>query len=333
MLVGAGLAVLVIGLMAVRVLLGEYTVTIADFFRILAGADIPGATYIVLQSKLPRAVGAALAGAAFGASGALFRRTLRNPLASPDLIGVSGGAAVGAVFAIAVLGLGGLGMAIGALIGALAVTALVLAFARAGTGAGSGAGGATSAMGSQKVIVAGIAIASLAGVLVAQMVLGLGTGDLQTVAVWTSGSLSAASWTRIGWLLAALVLLVPIGRAVHEALAPADLGADFAHGLGASPERIGFLALVIGALLAASATAVVGPLAFVALLSTPLARGLTGGRPSLPVAALVGAALVVLADFLAAEAIPGIRLPTGILTGAAGAPLMLWLLIRSSSKV
>ena len=102
------------------------------------------------------------------------------------------------VFAIAVLGRGGLGMAIGALIGGLAVTALVLAFARAGTGAGSGAGGATSAMGSQKVIVAGIAIAALAGVLVAQMVLGLGTGDLQTVAVWTSGSLSAASWTRIG---------------------------------------------------------------------------------------------------------------------------------------
>ena len=85
--------------------------------------------------------------------------------------------------------------------------------------------------------------------------------------------------------------------------------------------------------IASAATAAFGPLAFVALLSTPLARGITGGRPSLTASALVGAVIVVLADFLAAELIPGVRLPTGILTGAAGAPLMLGLLIRSRSRL
>lgn len=326
----AGLGILLMGLMAVRVLLGQYTVTIPDFVRILRGEVIPGATYIVMESKLPRAVGAALAGAAFGASGALFRRTLRNPLASPDLLGISIGASAGAVAALVVLGWAGYGMVLGAIVGGLGTAMLVLAISRAGAGS---TGGATSAMGSEKVIVAGIAISALAGVVVAQLTLLLDQWDLQTVAVWTSGSLSMATWQRVTWLLVALALLMPLGGAIHAALAPADLGSDFAHGLGAHPERTGTAALVVGSLLASVASAAFGPLAFVALLATPLARGITGGRPSWAASALVGAVVVVLADFLASELIPGVRLPTGILTGAAGAPLMLALLIRSRSRL
>lgn len=325
-----GLVLVLLGMMAVRVLLGQFTVTIADFVRILRGTTIPGASYIVLESKLPRAVGGALAGAAFGASGALFRRTLRNPLASPDLIGVSAGASVGAVGAIALLGARGAGMAVGALAGGLVAAAVILVFARS---AGRITGGAASALGTERVIVAGIAVGALAQVLVAQLVLSLDSWDLQTVAVWTSGSLSAASWSRIAWLLPAVAVLIPLGAAVHHALAPADLGADLAHGLGARPERWSLAALVVGALLASAATAAFGPLAFVALLSTPLARAVTGGVPSLPASAMVGAVVVVLADFLASELIPGVRLPTGILTGAAGAVLMLGLLIRSTSRL
>ncbi|MDO5663021.1 MAG: iron ABC transporter permease [Brachybacterium sp.] len=325
-----GLALALLGMVAVRVLLGQFTVTLPDVVRILGGEQIPGATYVVMESKLPRAVGAVAAGAAFGAAGALFRRTLRNPLASPDLIGVSGGAAAGAVTALAVFDASGLGMAAGALVGGLAASALVLAFARAGS---DGAGGATSAMGGEKVIVAGIAIAALAQVIVAQIVLGLDRWNLQTVAIWTSGSLNIATWERVSWITVALAVLGPVAAVLHQRLAPADLGADFAHGLGAEPERTGFWALVVGALLASIATAAFGPLAFVALLATPLARGLTGGRPSIIASALVGALIVVIADFLAAETIPGLRLPTGILTGAAGAPLMLWLLIRSRRGV
>lgn len=328
----AGLAAVLLGMMGVRVLLGQYTVTIPDLLRILGGEQIPGATYIVMESKLPRAVGAALAGAAFGASGALFRRTLRNPLASPDLLGISIGASAGAVAVLVVLGWAGPGMALGALVGGLGTALLILAISRSGAVSG-GEGGATSAMGGEKVIVAGIAIAALAGVVVAQLTLMLDRWDLQTVAVWTSGSLSMATWQRVSWILLALVVLMPIGGAIHAALAPADLGADFAHGLGARPGRTGMAALVVGSLLASAATAAFGPLAFVALLATPLARGLTGGVPSWAASSLVGAVVVVLADFLAAELIPGVKLPTGILTGAAGAPLMLWLLIRSRSRL
>lgn len=335
-LVLAGLGVLLVVALFVRVLLGDYTVTVPDFFTLLSGGTVesaPGATYIVMQGKLPRAVAAALAGAALGASGALFRRTLRNPLASPDILGVTQGAAAAAVLVLAVQGVRGAGMAVAALIGGLAVTALVLLVSlprRSAHGAGGPAGGGLAgALGGQRFIVAGIAVAALGHAVVASAMLLLSQHDLQTAAVWTAGSLNAVTWERIAYLAVAAAVLLPAGGALHAALAPADLGSDLAHGLGARPGATGLGALCVGALLAAAATAATGPLAFVALLSTPIARGLTGGRPSLPAAALTGALIVVIADFLAAEALGGIRLPTGVLTGAAGAPLMLWLLTRT----
>ncbi|MGD6979257.1 FecCD family ABC transporter permease [Citricoccus zhacaiensis] len=331
---------LVLG-MGVRVLLGGYTVTVPDFFAILGGETIPGASFIVLQEKLPRAVAGALAGAGFGAAGALFRRTLRNPLASPDILGVTQGAAVAAVGMLA-FGAGsgsGAGMAVAALVGGLAATAVVLGFSTAGRsggrlggGASAGSGGLAGALGGTTFIVAGIAVATLCQAVLSGAMLSLNQHDLQSAAIWTAGSLNAVTWERIVVLAVLLVVLLPAGGKLHARLAPADLGGELAHGLGSRPGRTGLGALTVGALLAAAATAATGPMAFVALLSTPVARGLTGGRPSLPVAALCGAVIVVVADFLAAEAFGGARLPTGVLTGAAGAPLMLWLLVRSGRR-
>lgn len=328
LVVSGGLAVLLVGVMAVRVLLGDYTVTIADFVRILRGTVIPGASYIVLEVKLPRAVAGALAGFALGASGALFRRTLRNPLASPDILGVTTGAAAAAVLVLTLLGWRGAPMAIAALVGALAATALILGFARVGRGGG----GAAGAIGGQRVIVAGIAIGALGQAVVSGALTLLSTFDLQTAMIWTAGSLNGVTWARIAWLAAALVVLVPLAAWLHRALAPADLGEDLAHGLGAPAGRAGLAALIVGALLAAAATAAVGPLAFVALLSTPIARSLAGGRASVGIAGLIGGVVVVLADFVGGELIFDTPLPAGVLTGAVGAPLMLWLLVSAARK-
>src|SRR5699024_8148715 len=139
---------LVLG-MGVRVLLGGYTVTVPDFFAILGGETIPGASLIVLPEKLPRAVAGALAGAGFGGAGALLRRSLRNLLASPDILGVTQGAAVAAVGMLA-LGAGsgsGAGMAVAALVGGLAATAVVLGFSTAGRSDGRLGGGASAGSG------------------------------------------------------------------------------------------------------------------------------------------------------------------------------------------
>lgn len=325
-LVVIGLAVLLLGLMAVRVLLGRYTVTIGDFFAILGGADIPAASFIVREEKLPRAVIGALAGLGLGAAGGMFRRSLRNPLASPDILGMTHGAAAFAVAALAFGQLRGVPMALAALVGGLVATAVVLWFSTGGRRDTRIRG-----IGGDRFIVAGIAVAALAQALVAGAMLSLSLHDLQTAAIWTAGSLNAASWDRIVVLGVALVVLLPVAGWIHWSMAPVDLGADLAHGLGASPGRLVLAALVTGAALAAVATAATGPLAFVALMSSPIALGLTRGRFSLPTTALVGACLVVLADFVAAELL-GVTLPTGVLTGAAGAPLMLWLLLTNSRR-
>lgn len=321
-----GLVLALAALVLLRLTWGMFQVTVPDLLRILGGQTIPGASYLVWEEKLPRAVAAVLTGAALGASGALYRRSLGNPLASPDVLGVTSGAAAGAVLwqALTAGGTGGgsdAARALAALVGGLAAAAAVLLVART--------------VGGDRFVVAGIAVAAGAQALVAGLMTTLAEHDLAAATLWVSGSLTGVTWERIGLLAAALAVGLPLSGALHGRLAPAEVGPDLAHALGSRPRIVLPAALALGAALAAAATAVVGPLAFVALLATPVARGLAGGRPSLPAAALTGAALVVLADLVAAEAVGlltgGTRLPTGVLTGAAGAPLMILLLTRASS--
>lgn len=313
------LALALLAALAVRVLLGRYTVTIPDFFAILAGERIPGASFIVLHEKLPRAVLGALAGIALGCSGALFRRVLRNPLASPDILGITYGAAAGAVAGTALWGLRGTAVSWAALTGALLAAALIAtASVRLRTGGIVG----------ERFLLAGIGVAALAQAVTAAMLTRLTLNSAQDAAVWTAGSLSAASWERITVLGACLLLAVPAAVAVHRALEPAELGPELAAGLGAHPGRSRALALGVGVLLAAAATAATGPLAFVALMSTPVATALTRGRTSILASALVGAVVVVVADSVGSDLLTGTQLPAGVVTGAVGAPVMLWLLVR-----
>ena len=121
----ACLALVCLALFAVRVLLGDFTITVPDFFRIVSGAQLPGASFILMEVKLPRAVLAVLAGAALGISGAAFQAGLRNPLASPDVIGVSAGASAAAVAVIVGLGWEGSAVSFAAVLGALGCAVLI----------------------------------------------------------------------------------------------------------------------------------------------------------------------------------------------------------------
>ena len=317
------LTAVLVAVMAVRILLGRYTVTIPDFLAILGGAQIPGATFVVMEDKLPRAVLGALAGFAFGASGALFRRVLGNPLASPDILGIAHGASAGAVAGMALWGLRGIAIVPAALVGSATALAIVLA---------ASAGRHTGIVG-QRFLLGGVAVAALGTAVVTQLIARLTLSDAQEAAVWTVGSLSGASDQRITWLVVTLILLVPVGAWLHSALRTVELGPELAVGLGSRPVPTRAAALGVGTMLAAAATAVAGPLAFVALLSTPIAAALGRGRPRLLTSALVGAVIVVSADIVASEALSTVDLPTGVVTGALGAPAMLWILLRSRKVV
>ena len=330
------LATVVVVLFAVSVLLGSYTVTIPDFFKILiahlaGGEKIPGASFIVMENKLPRAVIGTMIGVAFGLAGALFQTMLRNPLASPDVIGISYGASAAAVLAIVVFGASGAAVSGAALGGALVVAAIIYAISSSGTLRGSGRGDAAG----NRLILAGVGIAAALHAVVNFL---MTRADIRTAAdvlVWLNGSLNSASWDRAGVLALALAVLLPAVVVIAGPLRILELGPDAAAGLGI---RVGAtrLALVITAVaLAAVATAAAGPVSFVAFLAGPIARRFTG-KASLPASALVGALIVLAADYVAANVAPllldGTVLPVGVITGALGAPFLLWLLVTANRK-
>ena len=332
------LAAAVVVLFAVSILLGSYTVTIPDFVRILVahftgGDKIPGASFIVMENKLPRAVIGTMIGVAFGLSGGLFQTMLRNPLASPDVIGISYGASAAAVTAIVIFGATGPAVSGAALGGALGIAALIYAISR-GPSLGSGGGNRGKAAGN-RLILAGVGIAAALHAVVNFM---MTRADIRTAAdalVWLNGSLNSANWDRAGMLALALLVLVPAVIALAGPLRILELGDDAAAGLGI---RVGStrLAVVITAVgLAAVATAAAGPVSFVAFLAGPIARRFTR-KASLPASALVGALIVLAADYFAANLAPllldGTVLPVGVITGALGAPFLLWLLVTANRK-
>ncbi|MGO4384085.1 FecCD family ABC transporter permease [Specibacter sp. RAF43] len=310
------LTLLVAGLLAINVLLGSYTVTIPDFLHLLGGANIPGASFIVMENKLPQALLGLLAGAAFGVAGAIFQSMLRNPLASPDIIGISYGASATAVAAIVLFGAGGAGVSVAAMAGALAVAALItwLALGRGGTG----------------LILVGIGAAAFLQAAVTFLLSRADVNNARDVMVWLSGSLNSATWERVAILGVALLVLLPFTAFGARDLRGLALGDDTAAGLGFRVRRARLQLTVLGVLLAALPTAAAGPIAFVAFLSGPIAKRLNGGAASLTLAALVGAAIVLAGNFAAVNAIDGTNLPVGVVTGALGAPFLLWLLISSN---
>ena len=330
------LAAAVVLLFFASVLLGSYTVTIPDFFSIVSnhltgGPKIPGASFIVMEDKLPRTVIGTMIGTAFGLAGALFQTMLRNPLASPDVIGISSGASVAAVAAIVVFGASGGAVSGAALAGALAVAALIYGISRGGAARGAGRGNAAG----NRLVLAGVGTASALQAVISFL---LTRADIRTAAdvlVWLNGSLNSANWDRAGILFLALAVLVPAVVAIAGPLRILELGDDAAAGLGVRVHAARLALVVIAVALAAVATAAAGPVSFVAFLAGPIARRFTG-RSSLPASALVGALIVLAADYFAANLAPllldGTVLPVGVVTGALGAPFLLWLLVTANRR-
>lgn len=315
-LVLGGLVVALVAAFAVRVLLGDYTFTVPDFFRILFGEQIPVATFILMETKLPRAVLAVLVGVALGSAGSLFQMLLRNPLASPDIVGVSVGASAAGVFALLTLGLRDGAVSLFAVVGAVVVSAVVRWVA-----------GTT---GGYRLVLVGVGVAASMTSVVQYLLARSNTWDVQLALQWLVGSLNNVPWSTIGMLAVALGVLLPALAYLSRSLEALELGDEAAAGLGTGRHRTDVL-LLVGVLLTAVAVAAAGPVAFVAFMSGPIARALMGGRHSILGGALVGAVLMLLADYTAAYLIPDVVLPVGIVTGAVGGPFLLWLLARGAA--
>lgn len=302
---------------------GDYPVPFPDVLRSLVGLPSP-ADLIVLELRLPRVLTGIAAGAAFGLSGAIFQAVVRNPLASPDLIGVTAGAGVGAVAAITFAGVSAVWVPALALAGGVATAALVYVLAwRRGLQLtrlvviGVALGGTGFAAG---------ALNSVTSLLVAKAEI----TDAQQATVWLTGSLHGRDMDMAAGPLLALAIALPFLPVAARTLRSLSLGDDVAAGLGThlGRSRLGLLGL--GIALASTATAAVGAVNFIALGAPQIARRLTRTAVEpLLASALVGALVVTTADIVARRAFAPVELPVGVFTAAIGAPYLLWLLTRA----
>lgn len=319
-LVVGGLGVLAVTLFFVEVLLGSFTVTFPDLVRIVTGTDIPGASFIVMEDKLPRAVVGVMVGASFAVAGTVFQTMLRNPLASPDVIGVTSGASAGAVVGIVVFGAAGAAVSVWAFTGTIVVALGIAALARGGV------------KGSRLILV-GIAIGAVLQSVVSYLLVRADVYVASDAFAWLQGSLNDSTWPRARDLAVCLVVLLPALWLLARRLGVLALGDDPAQGLGVPVARSRLALLLVAVSLAAVATAASGPIAFAAFLPGPIAHRLLRGRVSLVAAALVGVVIVLGADFVAHGLFADLTLPVGVVTGALGAPFLLYLLVASNRRL
>lgn len=301
-------------------LVGPADLGIADSLKALVlGTDIP-TTLVMREIRLPRAILAVLIGGSLGLAGAAMQGYLRNPLAEPGLIGVSGTAALGAVLALQT-GLAAsfaLGLPLAALAGAMIGVLLVMALA----------GPRDTSL---TLILAGIAVSALAAALTS-LVLNLSPNPFAAneIVFWMMGSLADRSmthvWLALPFMVVGWVFLAGLGRALDTL----TLGEDAAQAMGISLSKVR-LTLVIGtACVVGAGTAVAGAIGFVGLVVPHVLRPLVGARPSrlLWTSALGGAAMVLLADIAVRVILPERDLKLGVLTALVGAPLFLHLILK-----
>ena len=318
--VTAAVAVLAVALFLLRALVGDYSIAFVDAIRILAGADLGTANFVFLHTKLPRALVGLLAGAGLGAAGAAFQSMLRNPLASPDVIGVTLGSSAAAVGTTVFLGFTSLQATGAAFVGGLAVAVTIFVLS----------GSAHSA--SNRIILIGIGLAAALQAVIHWSLMKGNTYHARDAMMWLAGSLNAVTWQGVVRVSLAVVAGLTALLVLARQLGAVEAGDDLAGGLGIKVRQLRLGIMVAVVVIVAGVTSVAGPLAFIGLLSGPIARRLNQGRASLLIAALVGAVIVLGADFAGSILLPVGPLPAGVITGALGAPMLGVLLMGTSRK-
>jgi iron complex transport system permease protein len=336
--VRAGLVTAVsIGVLAVLVVLdlafGDFEMPIGTVVSTLLGGGDPASTFIIHELRLPQTMVAILTGMALGLAGALTQTFARNPLASPDILGVTEGAAVGAVSVIVLSGASGfggglvsgtlqtIGLPIAAFLGGLstAVALYLLSWRRGIDG--------------QRLVLIGIGLGATLSALVSWLLVSARIQDAASAQVWLTGSLNARGWEHAIPLIVTLAVLVPLSLLLVRHLNALQLGDDSARGLGTRLQTTQVLTLIAAVGLTSVAVAAVGPLEFVAFVVPQIALRLTGGsRPPMLASMTFGACLVVSADLITRVVLP-FPLPAGLVTAAVGAPYLIWLLLHTNRKV
>ncbi|SEL04902.1 FecCD family ABC transporter permease [Rhodococcus maanshanensis] len=324
----AGLLLAAFLLLCINIGRGDFAISVPTVAEILFGGGTKVERFIVMDLRLPRALTALLTGLALGISGAIAQSILRNPLASPDLLGITAGASAAAVALIVLAGGGSfvgllavLGIPIAALIGGIATAVIIYALAWRGGVQG------------YRVVLIGIGFNAMLIAAIQWMLISADINDVARAQVWLNGSLNGSDWAQVWPVAIGVAVVGTIALISSFTLGALRLGDDNARSLGVRLQTGQATLLLAAVALASIATAAVGPIGFVALCAPQLAlRMLRTAGPPILASGLVGAVLVVGSDVIARTILP-VELPVGIVTSALGGPFLLYLLVRNNRKV
>lgn len=300
---------------------GDFSLSLNEVFQAVIGQGSNASSLVVVQWRLPRVLMALLLGAVMGVSGAIFQSMTRNPLGSPDIIGFNTGAYSGALVVILMFQGGYYAVASGALLGGLLTAAVVylLAYKHGAQGF--------------RLVIVGIAVSAILASLNTWLILRSDLEDAMSAAVWGAGSLNAIGWDQAVPAVVLSIVILAFALSLSGRMRLLEMGDDAASGLGVRTESSKLWLLVVGVALTAVATAAAGPIAFIALAAPQVARRLTNtaGVRMLP-AAVIGAFLLLLSDFIAQRAFVDTSLPVGVVTVSVGGIYLLWLLLREAKR-
>ncbi len=272
---------------------------------------------VVLGLRVPRVLAALLIGAALALAGAVFQTLARNPLASPDIVGFTAGSATGALIGLIVIAPTA-SPAAGAWTGGLLTVIVVMLIAR------------SVGVSRERTILAGIALSMLLAAVNDYLLTRARIDIARNADQWLHGSLAATSMDDVALLAGSVGIVSVVLVLLHRDLRALELGDDTARALGVRTPRLRLSLIVVAALLTGTATAVAGPIGFVALATTQLARRMLGsaGIPLMG-SALTGATVLVVADVIAQRALAPLQIPVGLLTGVVGGAYLFWVVARS----
>lgn len=295
---------------------GDFPIPAGDVLKTLLGNGNAGQEFIVNELRLPRVLVGLLVGASLGLGGALFQAVSRNPLGSPDILGLGQGATAGALVMIVLFSGSAAEVTVGALVGGLVagLSIYLLAWKQGVHG--------------YRLVLVGIGVSAILTAVNGYLMTVSDIVDAARAMVWMTGSLSGRDWDQVWPLLGLCAVLVPLVLGNARGLRMMEMGDDVSNALGVRVERVRAVLLIAAVLLTASATAAAGPVSFVALTAPQLSRRLTRSPgPNLLPSLCMGAALLVSADWISQKVFGADQMPVGVVTGVLGGVYLLWLLV------
>ncbi len=290
-----------------------------EVIKNVAGLTEPD--FILHELRLPRVLLAFMVGASLGVAGSILQAIIRNPLASPDIIGITAGASAGAIIFIVVF-LGAVSavfMPAAAILGAIIVASIIYLLAW------------NNGVTPIRLVLIGIGVAAAMKAIVMMMIVLSDTAVTTKAYLWLTGSLYGSNWDEVYSMLPFVLIFIPMTAFLARSVSVKELGDDVATGLGVNVQMRRLLLLLISVVLAGTAAAFAGGIEFVGLIAPHIGRLLVGRSFAalIPTSALIGGMIVVLADFVARTAFLPLDIPAGVFTAAIGAPFFIYLLFRN----